>query len=172
MRLVDIGHQFVGLRIAADTVPQSEIDFRHPALNAPTPLDEIGAALGDHDGRRVGVAADDLRHHRGVDHAEALEAVNPQLRIDHGHRVLAHLAGAGGVIGGAEIERTKSAICASVWAARAGIDLGALVLLHRRCLDDATDFLGAADDALEIVVMREEIGNEARRVLGARRFQR
>ena len=36
-------------------------------------LDQIGALFSDHDGRRVGVAADDRRHHRGIDDAQADE---------------------------------------------------------------------------------------------------
>ena len=34
--------------------------------------DQVGGALGDHHRRRIGVAADQLGHHRGVDHAQAL----------------------------------------------------------------------------------------------------
>ena len=30
-------------------------------------VDEVGGVFGDHDGGGVGVAADDPRHHRGVD---------------------------------------------------------------------------------------------------------
>ena len=48
--------------------------------------DHVGGLLADHDGRRVGVAADQGRHHRGIDHAQALDAAHFQLRIDHGHR--------------------------------------------------------------------------------------
>ena len=33
--------------------------------------------------RRVDVAADQVGHHRGVDHAQPLDAAHPQLRIDH-----------------------------------------------------------------------------------------
>ena len=43
------------------------------------------------------VAAGQRGHHRGVDDTQALDAVDPQLRIDHGIGVAAHFAGAGGV---------------------------------------------------------------------------
>ncbi len=61
--------------------------------------DQLGRALGDHDRRRVRVAARDRRHHRGVDDAQPLDAADAQLGIDH--RVLAvvaHPAGADGVV--------------------------------------------------------------------------
>ena len=45
-------------------------------------LDQVGGALGDRDRRGVGVAARDGRHHRGVDDADALEALDPQLGVD------------------------------------------------------------------------------------------
>ena len=40
-----------------------------PVLNRILSAEQVGRALGDHDGRGVSVPADDLRHHRGVDHA-------------------------------------------------------------------------------------------------------
>ena len=44
--------------------------------------------------RRVGVAADDGRHDRGVDDAQALDAAHGKALVDHRHRIVAHLAGA------------------------------------------------------------------------------
>ena len=63
-------------------------------------LHEVGDALGDHDGGRVGVAADQGRHHRGVDHAQALDAAHAAAAVDHRHRIVvrAHLAGADRVV--------------------------------------------------------------------------
>ena len=49
--------------------------------------DEVGGLLGDHDDRRVDVAADEVGHHRGVDDAQAGDAMDPQLGIDHRHAV-------------------------------------------------------------------------------------
>ena len=44
--------------------------------------DQLGGLLADHDGRGVGVAADDVRHHARVGHAQGLDAVHPQPRVD------------------------------------------------------------------------------------------
>ena len=49
--------------------PRSSAHFR---------ADHVGGLLADHDGRRIGVAADQSRHDRGVDHAQAVEAVDPE----------------------------------------------------------------------------------------------
>jgi hypothetical protein len=62
--------------------------------------DQVRGALGDGDRRRVRVPARNHRHHRRVDDAQALEAVDAQLIVDDGLRVLAHAAGADGVIDG------------------------------------------------------------------------
>ena len=58
--------------------------------------DEIDGAFGDHDGRCVGMAADDLRHHRGVDDPQPIQAADAQLTIDHCAIVGAHAAGSTG----------------------------------------------------------------------------
>src|SRR4051812_28032186 len=55
--------------------------------------DEVRGLLGDHDRGRVRVAAGDHRHHRRVDHAQALQAVDAQPAVDHGVlAVVAHPA--------------------------------------------------------------------------------
>jgi len=46
----------------------------------------------------VGIAGHQVRHDRGVDHAQALDAANSELLIDHGQRVVAHPAGRGRMI--------------------------------------------------------------------------
>src|SRR6185312_593824 len=58
--------------------------------------DEVGAAFADHDGGRVGVAADDIRHDRGVRNSQARDATHLEPRIEHRHLVAvrSHLAGA------------------------------------------------------------------------------
>ncbi len=43
-----------------------------PVPAAGAAADQVGGLLGDHDRRRVGVAADERRHDRGVDDAQAL----------------------------------------------------------------------------------------------------
>src|SRR6185437_8953532 len=57
--------------------------------------DEVGAAFADHDGGRVGVAADDIRHDRGVRNSQARDATHLEPRIEHRHLVAvrSHLAG-------------------------------------------------------------------------------
>ena len=62
--------------------------------------DQIDGLLTDHDGGRIGVAADQGRHDRCIDNTQPIQAVHAQLRVDHGHLVLAHAAGADGVIDG------------------------------------------------------------------------
>ena len=44
--------------------------------------DQVGGLFGDHDDRRVDVAADEIGHHRGVDDAQRIHAQDPQLGID------------------------------------------------------------------------------------------
>ena len=63
-------------------------------------LDHVGGLLADHDGRCIGIAADQGRHHRRIDDAQAVEAVDFQTGVDHGHRVAAHFDGADRVIHG------------------------------------------------------------------------
>ena len=65
---------------------------------------EVGGLLGDHDRRRVGVAARERRHHRGVDHAQALDALDAQLGVDH----RAHRAGADRVVEVVALARARA----------------------------------------------------------------
>ena len=53
--------------------------------------DHLGPLLGDHDRRRIGVAGDDRRHDRGVDDPQPFDAVNPQLGVDNGSLIGAHM---------------------------------------------------------------------------------
>src|SRR5262245_43366968 len=52
------------------------------------PTDQIGYALGDHDGRQIGVGAWHVRHHGGVDDAQIGQSVNPARRVDNRHRIV------------------------------------------------------------------------------------
>ena len=62
--------------------------------------DHICGLLRDHNRRRVGVSRDNGRHDGGVHHAQIVHAVDAQLRVDDGGRVVggAHLAGAHRVV--------------------------------------------------------------------------
>src|SRR5258707_10233544 len=73
-----------------------------PSIRPELRLDHVGGLLADHDGRRIGVAADQGRHDRGIDDAQAFNATDFQLGIDHRHRVDAHLAGADRMIDGVD----------------------------------------------------------------------
>lgn len=52
---------------------------------SPAP-DHVSSFSGNHDDRGGGVAGDDLRHHRGIDNAQAIEAIEAQARVDDGGR--------------------------------------------------------------------------------------
>ena len=56
------------------------------------------AFLACHDRRCVGVARDDARHDGGVRHAQPVDAPNAEPRIYDCHFVIAHLAGADGMV--------------------------------------------------------------------------
>ena len=64
--------------------------------------DQIGSFLGDHDNRRVDVAADQVRHHRSVDDAQCVDTQHPELGVDDRIRIVrpSHLAGAERVMKG------------------------------------------------------------------------
>jgi hypothetical protein len=59
---------------------------------------QVGGFLADHCGRRLGVAADEERHDRGVGDAQALDPPHPELRVDDRALVGAHPACPDGVI--------------------------------------------------------------------------
>src|SRR5574343_276944 len=109
LRFADSSHE-VRLRIKlaqggdASTLSQGldgvEISANRSRRLPSAGLDQVGHALGDHDDRAVGVAADEFRHHRGVDHPQAAYAAHPALAVDHRIAVVvgAHLAGADRVV--------------------------------------------------------------------------
>src|ERR1700677_2721924 len=49
---------------------------------------EFGYAFGDHDGRHVGIGANDLRHDRRVGDPQSLHAVDATFWIDDGQRII------------------------------------------------------------------------------------
>ena len=46
--------------------------------------DHVGGFFGDHDDRRIGVARDQIRHDRAVDHAKAFDYGTPFINIQPG----------------------------------------------------------------------------------------
>ena len=56
--------------------------------------DKLRRSFGDHDGRRIGVAAGDHRHDRCIGDAQAVDAAHLQPRVDYSVTVGSHLAGA------------------------------------------------------------------------------
>src|SRR3954454_21159990 len=68
--------------------------------------DRLGTLLGDNVSRRIGIAGGDSRENRRVDDAQAPQPVHPQLVVDDGHGVFAHLAGSHRVEdGGSQLAR-------------------------------------------------------------------
>ncbi len=119
--------------------------------------DHVGGLLADHDGRRIGVAADQGRHDRGIDHAQALEPVNLQLRIDHGHRVVdAHLAGADRVIDGVDV-LAQGFPDIGIALDACGEDIGGLQRLQRGCVKQPFRHLEAGDHGIEVGFLAQEI---------------
>ena len=54
----------------------------------------IGTFLCQHDGRGIRVAADNVRHHRSVNHRQSLDTHDPKVFVND----LANAAGAGGMV--------------------------------------------------------------------------
>ena len=67
-------------------------------MGQPLPSTRSGAPLADHDRGRVGVAAGDRRHDRGVADPQPLDAPDLEVGADHRQLVDAHPAGADAVV--------------------------------------------------------------------------
>ncbi len=65
--------------------------------------DHVRRFFGDHDHRGIGVAADDGRHHRGVDHPQTLEPPHRAGLVEHGAGPVAHGAARGRMHGGPNV---------------------------------------------------------------------
>ena len=137
-----------------------------PRRHAHILQDHGRAFLGDHHGRRVGVAGGDGGHDRGVDHAQALEPLHPQPRIDHRRRVDAHLAGADGmedrrgdVAGGA-----REILVARRSQARGGTPAAytSAAPASRRCAASRGRFGGDAPVVLGREIVRPDVGMRGR----------
>jgi len=125
--------------------------------------DQIGGLFADHDGRRIGVAADQGRHDRGIDHAQALDAMHLQLRIDHGHRIGPHLAGADRVIDRID-PRAQDGADVVVGLHVGGEHVLFLQCAQRRRLHQPPRGLEARDHRLQIGGLAEEIRIDQRRL--------
>ena len=75
-----------------------ELIARHQLASALR--DDIGALLCDHDRRRMNVRRGHRRHDGRVDHPQTVDAANAELAVDDGAVILAHPAGAAGMIDG------------------------------------------------------------------------
>ena len=60
--------------------------------------DHCGGFLGNHVSWRIGVGRSDPWHDRGIDDAQTVDAVDPQLGVHDGARVRSHAAGANQMI--------------------------------------------------------------------------
>src|SRR5258705_8230901 len=133
-----------------------------PSIRPQLRLDHVGGLLADHDGWRIGVAADQGRHHRGIDDAQAFNAADLQLWIDHRHRIDAHLAGADRVIHGID------ALAQNFPDLVVGFDaLGECVRglqrLERGRVEQPPGRLEACDHDIDIGLFAEEIWIDRRR---------
>ena len=128
-------------------------------------LDHIRRLFGDHDRRCVGIAADDGRHDRGIDHTQAFEPLQPQPRIDDRHVVRSHLASADRVI---QRVRPRADVLAQFFVAETGIgiDIPFPVWLQGRGLE----YLPRQFHAGEQRVLVAPVGEETR--VDARLFKR
>lgn len=75
-----------------------------------TTLDQVGALLTDHYDGCVRIAGDDLGHDGGVNDTQSLDAVHPQLRVDHCQRISgrAHLGSAHRVVDGGSVGASQA----------------------------------------------------------------
>ena len=69
--------RFVRRRLCVRASPNDGSRARVDSIRPHLAPDHVGGLLADHDGRRVGVAADQGRHDRGIDHAQAFAARKP-----------------------------------------------------------------------------------------------
>src|SRR5215472_4550051 len=114
--------------------------------------DHRRAFLADHDRGRVGVAAWNLRHDRGVGDAQSLDPVDAQPRIDHRIDLAAHPAGADRVQIGDPAHPDLLDHLLVALTLRAGDYLLADKRLQRRLRGDLAAQPRAIDERLKVVV--------------------
>jgi hypothetical protein len=111
----------------------------------------------------VGVAADLGRHDGGIDNPQPLHAMNFQPRIDHGHFVGAHPAGADRVIDGVgALADIRAQII--VAQTRIGIDIALAVGLHGRSFEDLAGHFHSGQKRVFVPWIRQELRIDARRL--------
>ena len=139
----------------------------------PSSEDEVGAALADHDRGRVGVAAGDRRHDRGVADPQPLDAADLEVGADDRELVDAHPAGADAVVDrrGPVEDRVAQLLALEV---RAGVDLLLDRAAERRAGHDLAHHLRALGEHLEVGGVGEvlEVDQRRRRRVGRREPQR
>src|SRR5579871_2397540 len=132
------------------------------------PCDEIGRLFGNHDRRRVGVAADERRHDRGIDHAQSFDPAHAQFGINHRVAVDAHLAGADRVIDrvGAAAQHVANLF---VGLGAAADQILAAHARERRRLKNSFGEAKAFDHGVEVaaIVVEFRIDQRRRRRIGA-----
>jgi len=119
---------------------------------------QVSGFFGNHDGGGVGVASGDAGHDGGVHDAERFEAVDSELRVHDGEWVVAHFAGAGGVIeslGFGADEGFEVGVSAGL---RAGMQFCAGVGSEGIRVSDGAGKFDAFDDNAEIFGSAEIIG--------------
>jgi len=99
----------------------------------------------DHDDGRVGIARHQIRHDRGVDHAQALDAANPKPLIDDSKRIVSHSAGRCRMIDRAA---ARAAVIQQLLVGRdfcAGINLFDHIGTERRRMQNLSQYFQAFD---------------------------
>src|SRR5258708_9238293 len=133
-----------------------------PSIRPQLRLDHGGGLRADHDGWRIGVAADQGRHDRGIDDAQAFNASDFQLRIDHRYRIDAHLAGADRVIDGIDtLAQHFSNILVGFDAFREHVR--ALQRLERGRVKQTPGHLETSHHGIDIGILAEEVRVDRRR---------
>ena len=61
-------------------------------------FDHVRRFFGNHNGRRIGVPANQIRHDRSIDNAQPRQAVNAEAVIHDGHIIMTHFACSNGMI--------------------------------------------------------------------------
>src|SRR5664279_423119 len=108
--------------------------------------DHVGGFFGDHDRGSVGIARHQVRHDRGIDHTQALDAAHPKPLIDHRQRIVAHTAGRGRMIDRAAGPAAEVQQVLVAGHLRSRIDLFDRIGLERRRSQDLAQDLEAFDE--------------------------
>jgi len=90
-RSLDQRHREVRQHASSNGFEFAQRGSHHPRLRVL--LDHLRGLLRDHQHRRAGIARDDARHDRGIDHAQPGDAMHTQTGIHDGITALAHGTG-------------------------------------------------------------------------------